>query len=288
MKEKIKYKFEYIIYIFFMILSMVFPLFFLQILGKISGIIFIVFSKRKKIILKNLNLIFPKKNFFEKIKILISCSAHFGRVAFEYLKFSQKNNLIEKKVKIEGIENLKEALNFGKGLFIVSAHFGNWEVAALALSKKGFPQGMVYRPLDNPYLEKALSLRRTLYGNWLIQKKGALKQILKDIRAGKIIDILIDQKSIPEQSFKVKFLCQETYIISSLSKIVKLTDSAVVFLFSYPEGSGYRVVLKKPIFYKNETEIELTQKYADILSEEILKFPHLWLLHHNRFEILKN
>jgi len=288
MKEKIKYKFEYIIYIFFMILSKVFPLFFLQILGKISGIIFIIFSKRKKIILKNLNLIFPKKNFFEKIEILISCSAHFGRVAFEYLKFSQKNNLIEKKVKIEGIENLKEALNFGKGLFIVSAHFGNWEVAALALSKKGFPQGMVYRPLDNPYLEKALSLRRTLYGNWLIQKKGALKQILKDIRAGKIIDILIDQKSIPEQSFKVKFLYQETYIISSLSKIVKLTGSAVVFLFSYPEGSGYRVVLKKPIFYKNETEIELTQKYADILSEEILKLPHLWLLHHNRFEILKN
>lgn len=285
MKEKLKHKFEYIIYIFFLSLSKFLPLCFLQILGKISGVIFIIFSKRKKIIFKNLNLIFPSKSIIEKLRILISCSAHFGRVAFEYLKFSCKNNLIEKKIKIKGIENLKNAFDFGKGVFIVSAHFGNWEVAALALSKRGFPQGMVYRPLDNPYLEKELSLRRTLYGNWLIQKKGALKQILKDIREGKIIDILIDQKSLPEQSFKVKFLGQETYIISSLSKIVKLTGSAVVFLFSYPKGKGYEVILKEPLFYNNETELELTQKYADILSEEILKNPHLWLLHHNRFEI---
>lgn len=285
MKRKIKYKIEYIIYLFFNLLSKIFPLFFLQLLGKISGLIFIIFSKRKKIIFKNLNLIYPSKSFFEKLKILALCSAHFGRVAFEYLKFSQKNNLIEKSVKIEGIENVKKALNLKKGLFIVSAHFGNWEIAALALSKAGFPQGMVHRPLDNPYLEKELSERRTLYGNWLIKKKGALKQILRDLKEGKIIDILIDQKSPPEQSFKVKFLGQQTFIISSLSKIVKLLNCSVIFLFSYPVGKGYKVVLREPLFYNGEKEIELTQKYADILSEEILKFPHLWLLHHNRFEV---
>lgn len=223
----------------------------------------------------------------DKLKILFKCSAHFGKVGFEYLKFSGKNpEFIEKNVKVEGIENLKKAVSLQKGVFIVSAHFGNWEVAALSLSRMGFPQGMVYRPLDNPYLEKELSLRRIRYGNWLIPKKGALKQILKNIREGKIIDILIDQKAPFEQSFKVKFLNQETYIISSLSKIVKLTGVAVVFLFSYPDGKGYKVLLKEPFFYNGEDEIELTQKYADILTGEILKNPHLWLLHHNRFEVL--
>ncbi|MEJ5167195.1 MAG: lysophospholipid acyltransferase family protein [Thermoanaerobaculia bacterium] len=229
--------------------------------------------------------IFPEKGLKEKLKILIKCSAHFGRVAFEYLKFSGKSpEFLEKNVKIEGIENLREAVLAGKGVFIISAHFGNWEVAALGLSKMGFPQGMVHRPLDNPYLEKHLSLRRTRYGNWLIPKKGALKGILKNLREGKIVDILIDQKSSPEQSFKVKFLGQETYVISSPAKIVKITGAAVVLLFSYPVGKGYRISIKKPIFYNGEGEKELTQKYADILTEEILKNPHLWLLHHNRFD----
>lgn len=284
MKKKLRNLIEYSIFFLFYSLSRILPLFFLQLLGKFSGILFILFSRRKRIILKNLNLIFPEKGFWEKLKILLKCSAHFGRVAFEYLKFSEKNECLEKKVKLEGIENLKRAQMEGKGVFLISAHFGNWEVIALFLSKMGFPQGMVHRPLDNPYLEKELSLRRTRYGNWLIPKKGALKQILRNLREGKIIDILIDQKSPPEQSFKVRFLGQETYVISSPAKIVKITGAAVVFVFSYPLGLGYRILIKEPIFYKGEDERDLTQKYADIITEEILKNPHLWLLHHDRFK----
>lgn len=284
MKKNTKFKFEYFLYFIFNFISKILPLFLLQFLGKLSGVFFIIFSKRKKIIYKNLGLIFPSKKFFEKLKILIKCSAHFGKVAFEYLKYSSDEKLIDKKIKIIGIDNLKKALNEKKGVFIVSAHFGNWEIAALALSKIGFAQGMVHRPLDNPLLEKELSLRRTKYGNWLIPKRGALKQILKDLRQGKLIDLLIDQKATAEQSFKVRFLGQETNVISSLSKIVKFEKSPVIFLFSYPERLGYKVLLREPIYYKGESEKELTQKYADILSDEIMKYPHLWLLHHNRFE----
>lgn len=287
MKEKKKNKFQYFIYQIINFVSFITPLFLLQFLGKLSGIIFILFSKRKKIIWKNLNLIFPEKRKFEKLKILLKCSSFFGRVAFEFLKFSSNKKLLDKKVKIEGIENLEKALNFKKGVFIISAHFGNWEVSALKLSKMGFPQGMVYRPLDNIFLEKELSKKRTRYGNWLIPKKGALKQILKNIREGKIIDLLIDQKASSEQSFKLKFLGMETYVISSPAKIVKLTGAASVFLFSYPSGTGYKTIFKEPVFYNGENEKELTQKFADILSDEILKNPHLWLLHHNRFEKLK-
>lgn len=284
MKKNKKFKSEYFLYLIFNLISKILPLFLLQFLGSISGILFIIFSKRKKTIYKNLELIFPSKKFFEKLKILTKCSAHFGKVAFEYLKYSSNEKLISRKVKIFGIENLKKVLNEKKGAFIVSAHFGNWEIAALYLSKIGFAQGMVHRPLDNSLLEKELFFRRTKYGNWLIPKRGALKQILKDLRQGKLIDLLIDQKAIAEQSFKVKFLGQETNVISSLSKIVKFEKTPVIFLFSYPEGLGYKVILREPIYYKGESEIELTQKYADTLSEEIIKYPHLWLLHHNRFE----
>ncbi len=143
---------------------------------------------------------------------------------------------------------------------------------------------MVHRPLDNPLLEKELSSRRTIYGNWLIPKFGALKGILKGIREGKIIDILIDQKAPKEQSHKVIFLGKEVNFLNSLSKIVKLTKAPVIFLFSYPKKDGYEVLLEEPIFYKEEKEEILTQKYANILTKKIKKNPHLWLLHHNRFE----
>lgn len=281
--KKFRFKAEYFLYKFFKFLSKILPLNFFQFLGKMTGIFFGIVTNRIKIILKNLNLIFPNLNFFKKFKIMIKCMAFFGRATFEYIKISQEPKLIEKKIKIIGIENLKKALESGKGTFLVSAHFGNWELAALALSKIGFRQGLVHRPLDNPFLEKEFSKMRTAYGNWLIEKKGALKKIVKDLKEGNIIDILIDQKVKEEIAHEVIFLGVKTFMISSLAKLVKYTSCPVIFAFSYPEKSGYRFIIEEPIYYNGENERDLTQKYADILTEKILKTPHLWLLHHDRF-----
>ena len=73
----------------------------------------------------------------------------------------------------------------GKGVFLLSAHFGSWELGAVRAGMLGEPIASVVRPLDNPLLEEELARRRTRFGNRLIRKKDAAREILRRHPAGR-------------------------------------------------------------------------------------------------------
>ena len=66
----------------------------------------------------------------------------------------------------------------GRGVFLLSAHFGGWELGAIRAGLIGEPIAPVVRPLDNPLLERELARRRTRFGNRLIAKRDAARDIL--------------------------------------------------------------------------------------------------------------
>jgi len=267
--------------------SSLLPFRLLQMLGAIVGVIFFLISSRRGIVLGNLKRVFPEWSGWRRFRTALGCGAHFGRIAFDYLKWSNASpELLQKKIRLEGMEHLKAALDRGKGAFVLSAHFGNWEIAALTISLEGFPQAMVHRPLDNDALEAELSRRRTRFGNTLIPKRGAMKGILRALQDNGVVDILIDQKAEAEVSVTVPFLGIPTPTIASLAKIVLSTDAAVVPLFSYPEGSGYRVRLLPPLLRSAEDTVEsLTERYNAVISDAIMETPRLWLWFHNRWRM---
>lgn len=266
----------------------VLPLWLLQGAGRAVGAAYFLLSdRRRRIALGNLALVFPQWSPGKRFRTGLACGAHFGRVAFDYLKWSRVSaEVIRGKVRLEGMEHVKEAKERGKGVFILSAHFGHWEVAALALSLEGFTQAMVHRPLDNPALEAALSARRTRFGNTLVSKHGALKGMLKTLRSGGLVDILIDQKSADEVSHTVSFLGVPTPTVASLAKLVKATGAAVVPLFARPDGTGYRVELRPPLtLAEGESEEVFTARCNAELTAAIFADPPLWLWFHNRWRI---
>lgn len=264
------------------------PLWPLQASGRVVGAAYFLLSgRRRRIALGNLARVFPQWSPGRRFRAGMACGAHFGRVAFDYLKWSRASGeFVRRKVRLDGLENVKAALERGRGAFILSAHFGHWEVAALALSLEGFPQAMVHRPLDNPVLEAALSARRTRFGNTLVSKHGALKGMLKALRSGGLVDILIDQKSADEVSHTVPFLGIPTPTVASLAKLVKATGAAVVPLFARSDGTGYRVELRPPLTLgEGESEENFTARCNAELTDAILADPPLWLWFHNRWKI---
>jgi KDO2-lipid IV(A) lauroyltransferase len=264
------------------------PLWLLQGAGRATGAAyFLLSSRRRRIALANLARVFPGWTAGRRWRTGLACGAHFGRIALDYLKWSRvPAPFIRRKVRLEGLEHVEAAKARGRGVFILSAHFGHWEVAALALSLEGYPQAMVHRPLDNPGLEAALSARRTRFGNTLVPKHGALKGMLKALRSGGLVDILIDQKSADEVSHTVPFLGVPTPTVASLARLVAATGAAVVPLFAVPDGTGYRVELRAPMTLgEGETEEAFTARCNAVLSEAIFAHPPLWLWFHNRWRI---
>ncbi len=261
------------------------PFWVLQKVGALLGVVFLLVSARRRTVFANLKRVFPGRSAWARFVIGLRCAAHFGRIGFDYIKWGQvPAETLDRMVACEGIENLKRAVDMGKGAFVLSAHFGHWEVVAEWLAVHGFPQALVFRPLENPLMEAELAAARTRFGNSLIPKSGATRGILKAIKDGGLIDVLLDQKSDLEHSVIVDFLGIPTPTTPSVAKLVLATGTPVVPVFSYPKGTGYTFKVEVPILAElHDTEATLTQKYNDALSRAILARPELWFWFHDRW-----
>jgi KDO2-lipid IV(A) lauroyltransferase len=261
------------------------PFWLLQKVGAFLGVAFLLVSSRRRTVLANLRRVFPDRSAGARLAIALRCAAHFGRIGFDYIKWGQvPAETLDRMVACEGIENVKRAVDMGKGVFMLSAHFGHWEVCSQWHAVHGFPQALVYRPLENPLMEAELAAARTRFGNTLIPKSGATRGIFKAIKNGGLVAVLLDQKSDLEHSVIVEFLGIPTPTTPSLAKLALATGAPVVPIFSYPKGTGYTFKVESPILAEpGDTETTLTQKYNDALSRAILARPELWFWFHDRW-----
>ena len=266
-------------------LGRVSPFWLLQNLGAVLGVVFLLVSSRRRTVSSNLKRVFPGRSWVFRFGVAVRCAAHFGRIGFDYIKWGQvPAATLDSMVTCSGLENLEEARARGKGVFVLSAHFGHWEVAAQWLAVHGFPQALVYRPLENPFMEAELAASRTRFGSSLIPKAGATRGIMKTLSKGGLVDILIDQKADLEHSVIVDFLGIPTPTTPSLATFVLATGAAVTPLFSYPRGVGYEFTIEPCILAgPGDTITTLTQRYNDTLSRAILARPELWFWFHDRW-----
>lgn len=119
---------------------------------------------------------------------------NFGRVLAEYIRmdgFAARPGLLH----VQGADVLRDAVAGGRGAILVSAHFGSWEAIRLAARSLGVETGIIYRPFNNPAFN-AVSLARIRLAGEPVLFKGApgLKQMVKHLRGGGVILILLDQR----------------------------------------------------------------------------------------------
>jgi Kdo2-lipid IVA lauroyltransferase/acyltransferase len=285
-RDEAKNRREFLLYRAARAMSRVAPFWLLQSVGATLGVAFLFLAAgRRRTVLANLKRVFPDRSVWARLGVAVRCAAHFGRIGFDYIKWGQvPAETVKAKVTCEGLEHLKQALAVGRGVIGLSAHFGHWEVVAMWLAIHGIPQGLVYRPLENPLMEAELATARMRFGNTLIPKTGATRGIMKIIQGGGMVDVLLDQKADLEHSVIVDFLGIPTPTPPVLARVALGAGAAVVPIFSYPKGTGYTFKIEPPIPTESGDNITtLTQKYNDALSRAILGRPELWFWFHDRW-----
>ncbi len=263
--------------------------------GRWAGRLFFVFAgSRRRILRDNLAAAFPRKSPEERGAIARECVGRFGETFMEFVESSAfTREQIEQRVAVEGVDHLEDARRRGKGVFLLSAHFGSWEIGAVRAGLLGEPISSVVRPLDNPLLEQELARRRTRFGNRLIEKRNAAREILRAIRDRQTVAILIDQNVLPQEAIFVPFFGRLAATTPSLALLQLKTDAAVVPVFTWPLGSGrYRLTFEKPILAREfeaaspdrgERVRLATARYTFAAEEAIRKYPAAWLWMHNRW-----
>jgi KDO2-lipid IV(A) lauroyltransferase len=188
-------------------------------------------------------------------------------------------------IRYDGLENFQTALAKGRGVLVATAHLGNWELSAFSHAWMTAPMHIVVRPLDNPRIDTLVERYRALSGNYIIEKKDAARGILKALKAGEAVGILIDQNTTLDQGVFIDFFGKEACAGTAFAKLAHHSGAAVVPGFALWSNEEQRYILR---FYP---EIRMTgdvsadtQLIHAQLESVIRQYPDQWLWIHRRWK----
>jgi len=270
----------------------VFPLKFLYFMVKVKAVFFYyILPIRKKVAFINLKLAFPDKPNKEIKKIIKGCYLNVLTVIVEYF-YMKKFTIdeINRKLEIKDIGRVYEKLKLGKGIILVSAHFGNWEFLAFCGAQQaGVPFNIIVKEQTNKKMDGLLNAVREGKGNKMIEMKKAPREILKALARNEVVAMLGDQ-SAPAESVKVIFFGMEVTAFEGPAVFALKTHVPVFWgvPFRNPDHTYtinlFELDLSKYEGYNRENIQALTQEMITLLEKHICMKPDHWLWFHKRFK----
>lgn len=256
-------------------------------LGRLSST---VLRRRDRLAMDNLRAVFPEKSEADVRGILDECWSHFGR---EMLAFAQTQPLslaeIAERCPFVNQQLLDEARARGKGVLLLSGHFGGWEIGGLAIMSMLDRVTTVTRRLDNELLERDLGQLRARNGVEVVDRNRAARPLLKALANNGVVVLLTDQSVIPREGILVPFLGRYAWTTDAPAKLAARSGSTIVFSFCLPVGMRHRLEFEEAICVDQLSEAErdpvrLTRRINDVISRRILERPHLYWWMHDRWK----
>jgi KDO2-lipid IV(A) lauroyltransferase len=246
----------------------------------------------RPIALKNLEIAFPEMTAAARLNILRKMYRNWGRVLAEWTHLPELSRAnIERVVIIEGKESLDEAARRtnGRGVFVLTAHFGNFEMLPIAASIYGYPIAIVHRPLRNPLVDAAVCAERVRYGNRIIARKAGGREIMRMLRQIWIIALALDLDV--RKGVFVDFFGMAASTSDGIARMSIAAGAPVVPAFMVREGDTIHHKIKVlPAFYPEKARNreaavrEYTQLYTDTLEQMIREHPDHWNWIHRRWK----
>ena len=192
-------------------------------------------------------------------------------------------------VKVEGLSHYADAVKRGKGVIILAAHLGNWEIIPKAFFAYSFRIHGTVRPLDNPYLNKMAQRWRAQNGMGVINKGEDTHRIMKLLRSGEAVGFLLDQNTHEEFAVFVDFFGHEAGTNKGVAILALRSGATVVPVFMKREAEGHRMIIDPPLEWpktgSNKNDIfTATALFTKTIESHIKKNPEQWLWIHRRWK----
>ncbi|MDR2136650.1 MAG: lipid A biosynthesis acyltransferase, partial [Synergistaceae bacterium] len=215
--------------------------------------------------------------------------ANMGRSAVEFARLPKLRPRLTSLVSVEGRENLDEALERGKGVLIMTAHMGNWEMGGARLVMEGYAITPLYTPQRNTGGAENLIARLRADGAKMkmVPSEGfALREAFRALRRGDALTILQDLDARKE-GIVVPFLGVPASSATGIVKMHRRFGSPVVPVVALrdPDGVHHRVCIQNILSDLFDEEgnpfgvnMEKSLKMCNnILSGWIEEHPEQWM-----------
>lgn len=192
-------------------------------------------------------------------------------------------------VTIEGEEIIRTVLRRGKGVLILTAHLGNFDLLAMFSAQRGYPLTIISKEIKNPAVNGMWMRLRERYGVKIVLSHNSMRGCLKVLKGNGVIGFILDQNRPHDQGVFVTFFGRPACTTPGLAFISAVTQTPVVpgFIHRTSDGRHHLRVLpaiEPPADREEDTLRHATQQYTMIIEQEVRRYPDQWIWIHRRWK----
>ena len=258
--------------------------------GPLGHLAFRLDSKHQRIVLSNLTrALGPTKSPHEIRCLARSVFKNLVQVILEVgWSLRLEKDDLDKYFSVEGMPRLERAYRQNKGVLVLTAHFGNWELLTVIAALIGYPTSIVVRPLDFTPLEAFFHELRSRYGASLI-RKNSMRSVLGRLRKRNMVGILMDQNVDWYEGVFVDFFGHLACTSKGLALLALKTKAPVIPLFLVRTPSGFKAVIghEVPLVKTGDMRKDIeanTEQYNRIIESIVRQYPEQWFWVHQRWK----
>ena len=229
----------------------------------------------------------PEKEAFAIVR---NAYCNFGKSTAEFARMPVMAKKLDEIIEVYGEDNLKKAVNEGKGVIIATAHIGNWEYAAAWCAQHGYSINALGADQRDDRITNLIAELRRAGGTKALGKASDLRAMIKALQSGEIIAVPVDQDA-KKAGILSPFLGKPASTPVGIAKLADKLGCAVLLAFCIRKTDGIKLELHFLPQLEGSGRYrygENVQKSIDdcnsIISEWIRRFPDQWMWMYPRWE----
>ena len=251
----------------------------------------------KRVSSRNLELAFPEKDAAWRNSIIKQSRASLARVIVDFARLGELNaEWVYSNVDCSFLPRFKEikAANPGKGVMIATGHLGSFELLAHCVAMYGYPISFVVRPFKLPRFNAWWTGIREAAGNRAIMRKGAFKDVVRDLGTGRDVAILFDQNVTRNHAVFVEWFGRLAATTKTVALAALRTEAPVIVASMGFLGADkyiinacecdFRELYADSTLSSDEKVLRITQQLSQRYEAMIRAHPGEWFWMHKRWK----
>lgn len=252
---------------------------------------FLIDRRHRRVADENLQHAFPDLSARRRSLLVRGCFRHFASLIIDVARLPRLLGPFHwrRHVHLVGGEQVVKAMTSNRPAIIVTAHFGNWELAGFALGAFGFKTFAIARTLDNPYLEEFVRKFRQRTGQRILAKKGDFDRIEELMHGNGVVATLADQDAGPRGLF-VDFFGRPASTHKAIALMaIQFNVPLVVATVPKIAANRYEITIVdtiEPSEYADRPDAvrAITQRFTAALERAIRRHPEQYFWLHRRWK----
>lgn len=255
--------------------------------GIVAALFFYLIPVRKQTVIDNLRMAFPDMTEKQIRKIAFGSYTSFAVSLIEIFCLPKlAPETIRNMVSFPDFKSVRDTYDQGRGLIVLTAHYGNWELGAMSIAAQlETSMSVVVKMQRNPYVSEWMNNMREKFGNKVVPLGVSIREIYKEIKNKHLVGMVADQRG-PREAVRVKFFGRDTAIYTGPASLAVKTNVPVIVAILIRQKDYSYIAYTEEITSHHDEHCEeervkaITQTYMSILEKYARQYPEHWLWMH--------